>query len=435
MTAHPARGLPPSVWIWITRVWWRKLQASRYPSQVHPRGGPPPDEEGTLSSIDPRQAAFRATEEARRRAAERAREQAHARQLAERLSSALESRGAPAAEVARILRDAESLSPEGRVRFVEEAGPRGAGASGQRSLAEAADSLRARVAEAFPEASDRRRQLGESLASLRGEDPRRHPRESLESLVSETLSRLGATAAALRLADSVRGTTGDLLERAPDVSRFGGGFRPAGAVAREVEDGTGTDLREWHGETLGSAQVRPNVSVGGPGPLMTGDPSAEPTAPSPPRSTTAEVAPRRPAAATPQVSPEVTRTAPPMGHSAAGLPEQPVHAEAARARAAEVALDREDLAAALGQPHVKERPVSPITSTDAGQVSAAEALRTDAARPERAELAQEVKEGFFTRLRHALVLTPSVAEAVLSPALRSAGGSIESAARSLARAH
>ena len=353
-----------------------------------------------MSTIDPRQdAARRAAEEAqrraaeaaRRRAAERAREEARARELAERLSSALESRQQPASkEVARVLKEAETLGPEARARFLEEAGTRPGRTSGETGLAEAAEALRARIAEAYPEASDGRRQLGEALLGVRGEDPRGMAREAFERVVSETISRLGAAAATARPTRAAAATA-DHLERAPDVSRFGGGARPAGAVAGGVRPQAWADSRGWRGESPRSAGVRPS-------------PARARAAPSPPVARTVHSPP------------------PPAGRA--------VHegsSGAQAARAADVALDRDDLAAALGQPRVSERAASTVSS----RADIPETPRAEAARHEPADA---TTENIFERLRHSIVLTPGLAEAAVAPGLHAVSGSIESAARSLARA-
>jgi hypothetical protein len=233
-----------------------------------------------LSSIDPRQVAFRAAEEARRRAAEearrraaeRAREEAQARELGQQLTSALESRqSSDPRQVARILGEAEALGPEARERFLEEAGSRGGRVASERPHAGRAEALRGRIAEAYPEGSDGRRRLGEALADVRGDDPRGRSRESLESVVSETLSRLGATAAAPPPVRSVGETTRDVLEHAPDVSLFGRGFRAAGGMTLEADAESGTSVGEWRGEALRSQQARPRVPADRAGPVITRD--------------------------------------------------------------------------------------------------------------------------------------------------------------------
>jgi hypothetical protein len=82
-----------------------------------------------LSSIDPQQAALRAAQEAQRRVVQEAQRRAveGARELARRLSAALQSRQEPATkEVASVLRDAAALAPEGRTPFLQAAAtPRG----------------------------------------------------------------------------------------------------------------------------------------------------------------------------------------------------------------------------------------------------------------------------------------------------------------------
>jgi LysM repeat protein len=379
-----------------------------------------------LSSIDPRQAAFQAAEEAQRRAAEealqraaeRAREEARARKLAQQLSSALESR--KEAEVARVLRDAESLGSEARARFLEEAGARPGRAPGERVAGEA---LRARIGEAFPEASDGRHKLGEAFARLRGEDPRRMARESLESLVSETLARLEVRAATARPERSVVPTSGDRLERAPDVSLFGGGARPAGVVA-------------------GAPRTESGVM---PRPAGVGPPRVE-AAPARELREAASVLRASVASREPSVSPSPSTVAsPPLAGTSPPAPSAPLSRvvaeppadrssgpEAVRARAAEVALDREDLAAALGMgpPRVIERAASSaVPGVEPGEVAGAEVVQN-----ERVEVAHEKGEGFFARLRQTLVLTPSVAEAVVAPGVSAVGGTLELAAKSLARA-
>jgi hypothetical protein len=357
-----------------------------------------------MSSIDPRQAAFEAAREAQRRAAEEARRRAaeRARELAQKLTSALESRQEPARQVARVLKDAGELGPEARARFLHEASPRPDRASGHRTVAEAAAALEARVARTFPEASDARQKLGTVLLELRGEDLRGRTRESLEAVVSETISGLAPKLA--RPDRTVTPSRGDHLERARDVSLFGGGPRPATRVASGSPPEPRVGPRPAGGEAPwlkdAAHDLRRSESVAR---VSTG--SSEP--------------PSRPAARVP--SPARARATTP----------------AVRARAADVALDREDQAAALGMGRASVMGHAPSSASSegvAGEASRTEAPPAEVTRLERAEVAEETGKGFFTRLRQSLVLTPSLAKAVVAPGMRAIGGSLELTAKSLGRA-
>ena len=136
------------------------------------------------------------------------------REMAARLAEALKKQQSDAAvETARVLHEAARLPDAARQSVLT--------AVVGEAVRDPASALRERVDAAFPEGSETRQRLGESLARLGGEDPRGWSRTALEAKVTSALASLGPRS-------EVRTAVGDRIERARGFGPFGSG---PGAVA------------------------------------------------------------------------------------------------------------------------------------------------------------------------------------------------------------
>jgi len=133
-------------------------------------------------------------------------------ELARNLAAMLDERNAQGPqETARLLVEVGRLPAEAQEAFLAAASPE----SGPQ---ERAEGVRERIAQAYPETSDRRRELGAALVSVEGGEPGPLATSVLEAKV--TLAKLGA------VVSSARTLSADTMERARGFGLFGGSPAP-----------------------------------------------------------------------------------------------------------------------------------------------------------------------------------------------------------------
>jgi hypothetical protein len=301
-------------------------------------------------------------EEARRLA-----QQARAAELARLLPHALDPANLGAADqAARVITEIGGLPADQKAAFLLAV----AGAAA-RTAPEAADLVRRRLVEAFPEASERRQRLGEALVRLYGGDAKALSRSTLESKAAQAIASLGLGAQVPARAKPEL----DRVERQRSFGPFGGAsgqaFPPPAGSADLPPKGPVAGLPASAGlvhHEPSSAHLDPaalSKALGQPRPPTLVRVSARPTPSMPPGAVLARRAPPSSGvvrAETPSIGPSLgAPMPPPSAPSVLSAPAASSLRGAATAPGSTVAGSSESVRAVLGKARLDWTPrVEPL---------------------------------------------------------------------------
>ncbi len=143
---------------------------------------------------------------------------ARAGELARRLATIVDEASPEGPlEAARLLVEVRRLAPQVHEGFL-------AAAAANAAPEARAETVRERIARAYPEGSDRRRKLAAALVSLEGGQPETLPASLLEAKVTSALGKLGTAVSA------VRGVSADTMEKSRGIGLFGGNPAPSASA-------------------------------------------------------------------------------------------------------------------------------------------------------------------------------------------------------------
>jgi len=170
-----------------------------------------------------------------------------AAEMARRLAAMLDEQNARAAqETARLLVEVPRLPPEAQETFLTSAA--GPSPDSSQGLGGPAETVRERIAQAFPEESDRRRELGAVLVSIEGGDPAALAPRTLEAKVASALAKLGAFSSVSP--SSLSSSSSAARPPASDAMERRRGFGPFGGVASPLPTATASAGSELSATSL-----------------------------------------------------------------------------------------------------------------------------------------------------------------------------------------